>query len=263
MSRVAMDILTFTNFTSGLRAAPRITGDDQPRASTLLTAEMQKLGPSTGCLGSAPPCPTLSTCHLRKLTRVMCLCLHVSQVVLIKGRHAFISSASPLCGCSFCPGCTWTTATRCRAAARCRRAPARLWAAPCGCRAPARCRRCPTLSTRHSRMVTRVMCLCLQISQAVQRPPCFTCSASPPLWVFVLPGMHPDYCYMLSGSCTLPPCSCSLLPCSCLLPPMLNSVYVSLERADQSFVYKSASRPICSKARRFHLVDALYVSSNV
>ena len=57
MSRVAMDILTFTTFTSGLRAAPRITGDDQPRASTLLTAEMQKLGPSTGCLGSAPPCP--------------------------------------------------------------------------------------------------------------------------------------------------------------------------------------------------------------
>ena len=57
MSRVAMDILTSTNFTSGLRAAPRITGDDQPRASTLLTAEMQKLGPSTGCLGSAPPCP--------------------------------------------------------------------------------------------------------------------------------------------------------------------------------------------------------------
>ena len=79
----------------------------------------------------------------------------------------FISSASPLCGCSFCPGCTRTTATCCRAPARCRRAPARLWAAPCGCRAPARCRRCPTLSTRHSRMVTRVMCLCLQISQAV------------------------------------------------------------------------------------------------
>ena len=78
----------------------------------------------------------------------------------------FISSASPLCGCSFCPGCTRTTATCCRAPARCRRAPARLWAAPCGCRAPARCRRCPTLSTRHSRMVTRVMCLCLQISQA-------------------------------------------------------------------------------------------------
>ena len=88
MSRVAMDILTFTTFTSGLRAAPRITGDDQPRASTLLTADMHKLGPSTGCLGSAPPCPTLSTCHLRKLTRVMCLCLHVSQAVLIKGRLA-------------------------------------------------------------------------------------------------------------------------------------------------------------------------------
>ena len=91
MSRVAMDILTFTtftSFTSGLRAAPRIIGDDQPRASTLLTADMHKLGPSTGCLGSAPPCPTLSTCHLRKLTRVMCLCLHVSQAVLIKGRLA-------------------------------------------------------------------------------------------------------------------------------------------------------------------------------
>ena len=88
MSRVAMDILTFTTFTSGLRAAPRITGDDQPRASTLLTADVHKLGPSTGCLGSAPPCPTLSTCHLRKLTRVMCLCLHVSQAVLIKGRLA-------------------------------------------------------------------------------------------------------------------------------------------------------------------------------
>ena len=129
MSRVAMDILTSTNFTSGLRAAPRITGDDQPRASTLLTAEMQKLGPSTGCLGSAPPCPTLSTCHLRKLTRVMCFCLSTCQPSSADQRPpCFISSASPLCGCSFCPGCTQTTATCCRAPARRRRAPAHCWA---------------------------------------------------------------------------------------------------------------------------------------
>ena len=39
----------------------------------------------------------------------------------------------------------------------------------------------------------------------------------------------------LPGSCTLLPCSCSVLG-SCPLPPMLNSVYVSLERVDQSFV---------------------------
>ena len=145
----------------------------------------------------------------------------------------FISSASPLCGCSFCPGCTRTTATCCRAPARCRRAPARLWAAPCGCRAPARCRRCPTLSTRHSRMVTRVMCLCLQISQAVLFK-----------GRLALHARHLHLCgcsFCPPGSCTLPPCSRSVLG-SCPLPPMLNSVYVSLERADQSFVYKSAKR---------------------
>ena len=53
------------------------------------------------------------------------------------------------------------------------------------------------------------------------------------LWMFVLPGMHPDYCYMLSGSCTPPPCSCSLLGSymrlleSCPLPQMPDSVYTS------------------------------------
>ena len=77
------------------------------------------------------------------------------------------------------------------------------------------------------------------------------------LWMFVLTEMHPNYCYMLSGSCTLPPCSCSLLgysmrlPGSCPLPPMPDSFYTSLERVDQSFVYKSAKpsradqRPPC------------------
>ena len=151
----------------------------------------------------------------------------------------FISSASPLCGCSFCPGCTRTTATCCRAPARCRRAPAPCWATPCGCRAPAHFRRCPTLSTRHSRELTRVLST-NQRSQAV-----------------LIKGrlaLHARHLYLggcsfcLPGSCTLLPCSCSLLPCSCTLlgscplPPMLNSVYVSLERADQSFVYKSAKR---------------------
>ena len=118
MSRVAMDILTSTNFTSGLRAAPRITGDDQPRASTLLTAEMQKLGPSTGCLGSAPPCP------LEKVDQSYVPLSTCQPSSADQRPPCFISSASPLCGCSFCPGSTGTTATCCRAPARCRRAPA-------------------------------------------------------------------------------------------------------------------------------------------
>ena len=72
------------------------------------------------------------------------------------------------------------------------------------------------------------------------------------LWMFVLPGMHPDYCYMLSGSCTLPPCSCSplgcsmRLPCFSSLPPMPDSVYTSLENGDQSCVPLSTNQPSCA-----------------
>ena len=52
--------------------------------------------------------------------------------------------------------------------------------------------------------------------------------------MLVLPGLHPDYCYTLPSSCTLPPCSCSLLGYysmrlrgSCSRQPMPNSVYTS------------------------------------
>ena len=59
----------------------------------------------------------------------MCFCLSTCQPSSADQRPpCFISSASPLCGCSFCPGCTQTTATCCRAPARRRRAPAHCWA---------------------------------------------------------------------------------------------------------------------------------------
>ena len=81
----------------------------------------------------------------------------------------------------------------CRAPARCCCAPARCWA-------PARCRRCQTLSTCHSRELTRVL----------------------------------SYCYTLPSSCTLPPCSRSLLGYystrllgSCSRQPTPNSVFTS------------------------------------
>ena len=90
------------------------------------------------------------------------------------------------------------------------------------------------------------------------------------LWMFVLPGMHPDYCYMLSGSCTPPPCSCSLLGSymrlleSCPLPQMPDSVYTSPVRGDQSYVplatYQTSSadqRPPLN-ARHLHLCGCLF-----
>ena len=44
-----------------------------------------------------------------------------------------------------------------------------------------------------------------QPSSAVQRPPCFTCSASPPLWVFVLPaGLLHAAAVLLLGAGLLP-----------------------------------------------------------